>query len=860
MSISVGRMAGLIVAAVAASGAACAAAQETLPSVVITGKRASLMTAQEIKRDKPEIVDSVVAEDIDKLPDFSVTDALQRVTGVQIARDRGEGGVVAIRGLTQMETLLNGREVFTAGSGRNLDFADIPAELVAGIDVYKTSSAAHLEGGIGGTIDVRTRRPFDFKGRMLAASARVVHGDLAGTTKPQLYVLASERWGSPAGGEVGVLLNLSHQKRAWREDQKSTGSPLVRKDLVPGMDVVAPNGTSETTSLGQRERDAAQLVLQWRPARHIELMAEGSYARFYTLQDSHQINISASPTFAAGSPTLFPGTGDLKSITWTNAPLSILSFARDTLDRNRQLAVSGRWRGEALTLKADASVTSSFNSLFFSGPFLAGSTASFSHDLSSRVPSTSVAGTDLLDPAKLRYTGVAYRTRPFDGKLKAVRLDADYKLANSVIETVTGGLRLARRQAGNAPGLVFADANVTGMTAASLPGKVLPNPFGDYFSGEAGGSIRNYLVADLATARDAVALRREFGITAPIPAAGAALGLWDIREETTSTWLQGSFKGGTVPVDGNAGVRMVRTREKVAGSQSVPATGAVAPIRIDRSYTDYLPSLNLRYRLGGEGLYLRGAASKTITRPNFDQLSPSLTLVRNPVNPSLNQGGAGNPALAPIRSDNLDLALERYFQRAGSVYLTTFFKKADGFVTSVSAPEVHGGDTYQVSRPRNGSGARIKGAELGFQQFFDFLPGWLGGLGLQGNYTFVDSKMPSALTGGNLPLQNLSRNSANLVGIYERGPVSARLAYNWRDKFLSGVTSVVGVGALPVYTRAYGWLDASLGYRFNPHVSVSLEGSNLLRTRRSAYHGVETRPQSAWMNDRQLSLTVTIRH
>ncbi|MGB9130798.1 MAG: TonB-dependent receptor plug domain-containing protein [Thiobacillus sp.] len=106
-----------------------------LGQVVVTGKRASLVTALDIKRDQLAIVDSVVAEDIDKLPDLSVTDALQRIIGVQIARDRGEGANVALRGLTLMETTLNGREVFTAGVGRNLDFADIPSEMVAGIDV-----------------------------------------------------------------------------------------------------------------------------------------------------------------------------------------------------------------------------------------------------------------------------------------------------------------------------------------------------------------------------------------------------------------------------------------------------------------------------------------------------------------------------------------------------------------------------------------------------------------------------------------------------------------------------------------------------------------------------------------------------
>ena len=122
-------------------------------------------------------------------------------------------------------------------------------------------------------------------------------------------------------------------------------------------------------------------------------------------------------------------------------------------------------------------------------------------------------------------------------------------------------------------------------------------------------------------------------------------------------------------------------------------------------------------------------------------------------------------------------------------------------------------------------------------------------LQLQANYTYVDSET----------LQNLSRHSLNLIGMYERGKVSARIAYNWRDRFLSGIANIVNVGALPIYTRAYGWLDASVRYRFTDNVSLAIEGTNLLRTMRSAYYGVETRPQGNWLNDTQFSATVTIR-
>ena len=833
-----------------------ASAQEA-PTVLVAGKRASLISAQDIKRERIGIVDAVVAEDIARMPDINVTDALQRVTGVQILRDRGEGAGVAIRGLTQMETTLNGREVFTAGTGRNLDFADIPAELLAGIDVYKTSSADLPEGGVGGTIDLRTRRPFDFSGRQVAGSVRMIHGDLAKRTQPQLSFLASDRR-ETAAGEVGLLVSLAHQKRAWREDQKSAGNPVTRTDIVPGQRVVVPNGTTETTSTGGRERNAGAFALQWRPDRALELYAEGSYVEFKTIQDSHQINVTASPTFVAGTPTLFPGTNDLRRITWTNAPVSVLSFARDTADRTRQLAVGGRWRGAALTVTADLSRTSSGDYLFYAGPNLAGTAASFTQDVSTKIPATSVAGTNLLDPATFRYTDVAYRTRPYDGNLTAARLDGTYRLAHPFFGTVSAGVRLARRGAGNTPGQIVADAAANGLEAPDKAGYLMPNPYGDFFPGQGVPGIGGFLVGNLSMARDAVGLRNAFGIAAPIPASANPLSLWNIREDTHAVYVMTTFKGQDVPVDGSAGVRVVHTRESVAGSQTVPATGATAPIDVDSGTTDVLPSTNLRYRLR-DGLYLRAAASKTITHPDFNQLSPSLTLTPNTVNPSLNQGNAGNPDLKAIRSTNLDVAVERYVDRVTSLYATVFLKHVDGFVTNVASPETHDGAVYQVSRPRNGNKARIAGAEAGYQQFFDALPGWMSGLGMQANYTYVHSDMPNSAAGGNQPLPNLSRHSVNLVGMYEKDALSARVAYNWRTRFLSGYTSVVGVGSLPIYMRGYGWLDASLTFRLSDRVSLSLEGTNLLRTVRSAYYGVPTRPQSAWLNDRQIGVAAVLR-
>jgi iron complex outermembrane recepter protein len=350
------------------------------------------------------------------------------------------------------------------------------------------------------------------------------------------------------------------------------------------------------------------------------------------------------------------------------------------------------------------------------------------------------------------------------------------------------------------------------------------------------------------------------GIATPLPVSGDPLGIWHILEETQAGFLMANLRGMDMRLDGNAGMRVVKTRENVTGNQTDPTGGgAILPMAIASEYTDLLPSANVRYLLQ-EGMYLRGALSKTLSRPDFSQLSPSLRLIRNSVDPTQSTGSAGNPALKPVRSDNLDLALERYFDASTSVFVTAFYKRAEGFPVSVVTPETYSGTTYQVNRPQNMNPAHISGAEIGYQQFYDFLHGWMKGLGLLANYTYVDGRTSSSLLGQNAPLPNLSANSYNLVGMYERDKVSARLAYNWRSKFLSSIGNYAGVGAVPIYTQAYGWLDASLAYRIDKKTTLIFEAGNLLRTMRSSYYGAETRPYSSFINDRQFSLALSFSH
>jgi len=206
--------------------------------VLVTGQRANLQNAQEIKRNAATVVDSISSEDIGSLPDRSVLEAMQRIPGVSIERFSAandpdhigvEGSGAVIRGMSQTRSEFNGRDSFTANSGRGLSFQDVPPELMAGVDIYKNQTADMIEGGIGGTVSLRTRKPFDQPGRIMAFTADVSYGDMAKKASPTGSALYSDRWNTDAG-EFGVLVNLTHSKL------KGQSNGIQSDAYVPYMD------------------------------------------------------------------------------------------------------------------------------------------------------------------------------------------------------------------------------------------------------------------------------------------------------------------------------------------------------------------------------------------------------------------------------------------------------------------------------------------------------------------------------------------------------------------------------------------------------------------------------------------------
>lgn len=247
---------------------------ESLPAVAVTGQRAALQSAQEIKRNSEEIVDSVVAEEAGKLPDKSISEVLQRVVGVTVQRQRSinndanhfseEGSGIKIRGLSWGLSTLNGREVFSAGwPGRDLSWGAVPTELMAGVDVYKNPSAERVEGGVSGVTDLRTALPFDFKGTKSYVSFGTNYVEMSKKASPELSALHTTQWENDFG-RWGLLVDLAINNSTYESEGTEVRPYYPRTDIVPGQTVWAPGGASWTNNVGKSDRTGFYGALQWR--------------------------------------------------------------------------------------------------------------------------------------------------------------------------------------------------------------------------------------------------------------------------------------------------------------------------------------------------------------------------------------------------------------------------------------------------------------------------------------------------------------------------------------------------------------------------------------------------------------------
>ncbi len=859
-----------------------------LKEVVVSGIRASMESALNIKRFSDTIVDAIVASQIGKLPDVTAIDALQRIPGIQISRQLGEGGGTVniggsvimsgyeIRGLPYAETTLNGREVFSAQGDRVLNLEDIPSALLAGIEVYKDPTASLIAGGLAGTVNLRTHKPFDFAGRELDLSAGETYGDMVGTAKPNFNVLGSDIWHTGIG-KIGALLDVSYHDRAYREDGITNSAIATSTTAVPGKTINFTNGVYNTMFVGNRHRIGVDAVLQWQPTEDFQTYAEATSEDFTWAQNQYTFYTQGLAGYQAGlagvvnqivpgSVTLFPGTNNVQSITFQNALDSTVGAWRTVEDVNRQFNLHAKWTPIPWTVTGDISYTKATERLnnpavdvgAFGPQTPTPPTLTQINSLSG-VTRSVVNGFNPLDLAyyggeNFSYQSYLYDTEQhFRGDETAGTLNVSYAFAHGFLSSIESGIRWADRKDTFNQWSTFANVVTSQVQANSQ--WFNPVPLSPFFSAASSVPVDPpYAVFDPNQLHfNSAAVYSAFGAPPPTDTGTAD---YHIDERTYAGFVQLNFSANIgIPMSGNIGVRLVRHEDFMSGE--VGTAGVYTPANFSHGETDPLPSLNLLFKLTHD-LQWRIAASKVIAYPDFSQIRPSISLL-----PAQGAASGGNPNLKPMTATQFDTSLEYYFARGSALTADLFYKRMSNFWLSETQQDAFtiNGVNYNLTGAVDGGSATVKGAEFGYQQFFRNLPGWLSGLGIAANYTYIDASAPTAVAGQTTTLPGLSKDSYNLIGIYEKGPISFRVAYNWRSAFYSSLYAGANaqLAANPIYTASYGWLDASLEYNITHHIQVYVDGSNLLRTKLVSYYGVPTLPQGATIDDRQVMLGVNVK-
>lgn len=908
--------------------------------VLVTGQRKSIESAQQLKRDADVVVDSVTAVDIGALPDRSVSEALQRIPGVQLqrtnenrdpARLAAEGGAVFVRGLSWVRTELNGRDIYSASSGRSLGFEDVSADLMSGVDVYKSPSANMVEGGIGGTVNLRTRLPFDSDDMIVAGSYDYNYAELYDEAFESANGLFSNIWDSEFG-KIGLLLSVSKAEIGNRTDSVSVDR---YEDFINGSGETyyAPVGLGFRRIDWDQERNAYSGALQWAPNDQLTFTLQALRAEANPRDWEHAGGINSAfgnaITDETGNYTynndnfLMGGQLNDAAVYFTSRYGQKETFTQD-ISFNVKFE-NERWKiaGDVQRVTSEADVESMTAFTYLNHPDgdwwyddqgnqnvnpSSGVTVNF--DVSGR-PVISVSDAQRQqDPSQYFWGAAMDHLENNDAKSVAGEIDAEYSFQfEGLFQSVAFGARVidkdtTTRQSGWNWSLVshqFWGGGDSALVSDHATDFAHLETFDNFYDGDVNvpfvgwvanrellSSNLNYYYKLREPIENTIAtqywgwrpLDPSTAYDLDPQADNVSAGINDQNEKTEAAYVMlkfadeaGSLVG--LPFDGNIGVRYVKTSTTAVGrggaggvselcgqgSQTADCIGASAFVSAfntqfgdyntyEKDYDNFLPSLNLRLHLK-EDLQARLGLSRAMIRPSFSQARPytnlSFSFEQDIFDPELNgyqgTGTVGNFDLEPTLADQVDASLEWYFTNSGSLTLSLFYKELSDYIMAATTIEeyTYGGETYkfEVTQQMNAEEGKLKGFELGYSQFYQNLPEPWDGLGVQANYTYISNSGgantalnvfdTNQVTGGTdtqLPIEGMSKSSYNIALMYEKYDISARLAYNWRERYLL-TTSAANINR-PVWFNDYGQLDASVFYSLNSHIKVGLQVTNLL--------------------------------
>ncbi|MDE8650710.1 TonB-dependent receptor [Novosphingobium album (ex Liu et al. 2023)] len=788
------------------SGADTADAQPT--DIVVTGYRESIEAARDAKRDSAAVTDSIVAEDIAAFPQANLSEAVQRISGVQIRRDfaGAVGNEISIRGLgpEYTQVTINGQAAPTNGEDRTFNFNILPADMFRKVEVLKSPTADTDEGGVGGTVALETIRPLDLKDRLLAVSAGGNYNEITDKLDPRGSLVAGGRL-APNFGVIGSLSidNFAAASQSYDAVRWTRSNLDVNGDKVNDYNdvfVMYPRMINERQDV---RRISASGRIEWEPTDKLTILVDGLYTNFR--QDYER----TSPIWN------FPGGKTVKDIHVDGSVVDYISFGSVVLrsENHKTLRQTEMYQGSAAAeykfgdwrLKGFASKSrSTQDSEEF--VYFGDKTAAAAYDTRDDIDYYEIISpTNIADPAE-------YTTS-----------EARRNLINTRDDDFSGGLELKGPAFPHVTlklGVKYRDRQRTRERYAvtrtkinepfSLIGDVLTG-FLDDEPGAASGP-HAFAISDFDKAYQL------YGSKLDISTGTDLTNFFDVEEKTWSGYGMATYRHG--PWLANAGLRVVHTSVTSNGIEYNKGDKTSTERNFHSEYADFLPSLNLRYELT-KGLFLRAAAARVMTRPSLSDLAAYRTI--DDANLIIS---AKNPDLKPFRANQFDLAAEWYFGKGGLLSAGYFYKDIESFIVTESVPFEYNGQTYELRHPVNGNNARVQGVEVNYQQPFTFLPGPLRNLGIVANYTFTDSSFRDTVSGTTLAygLPENSRHSFNLIGYYEDKDLSLRIAYNYRSKFLREKPNEQdGLK----YRSAYGQADFAARYKLLPNLALTLDVLNL---------------------------------
>ncbi len=893
-----GAMIALVAAPAMAQTEPAADAAEEGEAIVVTGYTRSLEEAIAMKRNTIGFSDSIVATDIADFPEQNLSEALQRLPGVTIERDKGLGTRVNVRGLPTEFTFVSINKLATASGsgGRDVEFDTFASELIQSVTVQKSPTAADEEGGIAGSVAIRTARPFDTPGFRLVGSAEGAYNSISEKLDPNFSMLASDTF-----GDFGILVSVAKQQRTNRTDSNSgiNFRPISRWTDRAGANrnqvievlqrdagisftnadknnIVFIDKVGDRVYLNDQDRLGVSGSLQYKPSDKFSL----SFDAFVGSYKTHEDEYDAAGYSASSNSTLDvihdyddttladDGIVVLRDVSYTNTQHEFLSKEYINKTDYRQFGSemnweTGNWKINALGGYSGAKKTLDYANLKHVA--YAPSRTRYTANGGETIPSDDPDTIDMYD-ASDSYLFEAYETtreRIKDDKY-AAQVDVSYNFDNSVLKRFNFGGRYTNKTNEREYGEEKIQGPTRGSSAYVNTRTLADSPL-ENVTDIVGG--KSYQARDLDWAQVSNDYARSFfrpaGFVTPFDDGQ----YYKVQEETWAAYAMVDFEFdiASVPLFFNAGGRYLRTTVTSEGFHQVQnsdgSTGLTpAPISSEGRYSKFLPAINAHAELT-DTLLLRAAASKTLIRPALTDLAYKRTASIGNFRYT-----DGNPGLKPTFADQWEVGVEKYLGRGGILAASYFWKKIKGVVQNEltgTVPDVtvynangsiNGIYDFDVYQPVNAQGAyTVKGVELNAVIPFGMFADWADGFGINANVTFLDSSLTgeSDLGIATSPI-GLADNTYNVTLFYEKGPFSARASYNRKGAYVERIER----NMYPVYRDAYGQLDFAISYQATRNVRVELQGINITDEATTGYTMDPSFPTTYEFSGSRISLGV----